>query len=344
MNGATPFEWLTISGTAMEAVQTGTYPAGQVGGFDYEPAYCGAAMQHSLARLWFGPAGGHSDSCINAVYMLDFLQDAPAWTRRRTFSTDIGWTAIDNGSSHYNDGKPAARHNYWQVHFIEARNRLMTFGAPSVYGNSNGSFDTVDAFDPDTNDWEAAGTYPSRTGIGYHEMPCWKAANEDVYYHTGPTGVLHKWTEATNSWSSSSTPGTHFGYMATALDTTRNRVLRTQSGQVPEDGEGYYDLADGSLTSITFTGASAADITEGSLAYDSANDCYWFWKLNSTTLYRIHPTTWAVTTQATTGTVVNTYTDARHRNYRRFDYCPRLGGLYFMRDANTNVRFLPTWP
>jgi hypothetical protein len=217
----------------------------------------------------------------------------------------------------------------------------MTFGAAAVWGNGNGNFPTVDGFNPIANDYDAAGTYPSQSGI--ETVACGVAMDSsgNAYVHNPNTGNFYKWTQSSNTWSTLGNRGVYNYETAYACDTTRNRILRVRGGAI---SEAIFDLnSGGAISNVTFTGASASDISGGCLEYDDAADCFWFFKRNSSTLYRIHPTTWAVTVQSVTGSVPsNSYVDGRHGIYGRFRYCPEINGLVFVRDVDANTYFIRT--
>jgi hypothetical protein len=288
----------------------------------------------------FVVGGGHADYAGNEVYSLRLADDSPTWVRRNNPTMNVGGTS-GVGAAYYSDGRPSSRHTYWHVQYCDQRDRLMTFGAAAVWGNGNGNFSTVDGFDPSANDYEPAGTYPSQSGIAAVACGVAKDSNGNVYVHNYGTGVLYKWTQSSNSWSSigSSSPCEY--ETAHACDTSRNRILRVRGGN---SSAGVYDLnRGGAFTSISFTGAGADVMSDGCLVFDSSADCFWFLKRGSSVLYRVDPITWAVTVQPVTGTVPNnSYVDGRHKIYGRFAYCPELRGLVFVRDSESDTFFVKT--
>jgi hypothetical protein len=333
---AAVFEWVQISSTVLGNAQTGfTPPTGY--NADGILKYSGGCVKKSGSELFvFG--GGHLDSSGNDVYSLRLADNAPAWVKRRNPSATVA-----EDVTHYSDNRPSARHTYWTIQYNDSRDRMMTFGAPAVYGTDGVIKEATDGFNPSTNDWDAPGTYPTQTGMTYQAQIVGKDASDNVYVHRPDTSILYKWTSSSNSWSNLGNKGTSQYEVGGAVDTNRNRLLRIHDAAA---SEGYYDLANnGDFTSISFSGAQAAQIDGGSTVFDPVNDCYWFWKRGSSTLYKVAADSpWSCTTQSTTGsTPTNTVTiDGTHNIYGRFAYCPELKGIVFLRDTATNAYFLRT--
>jgi hypothetical protein len=288
----------------------------------------------------FVVGGGHADYAGNEVYSLRLADDSPMWVRRSNPTMNVGGTS-GPGAAYYSDGRPSSRHTYWHVQYCDQRDRLMTFGAAAVWGNGNGNFPTVDGFDPRTNQYDPAGAYPSQSGIETVACGVAKDSGGNVYIHNHASGVLYKWTQTSNSWSSLGNRGVYDYETAYVCDSFRNRILRIRGGN---SSAGVFNLnSGGEFTSISFTGAGAGAMTNGCLVFDSGADCYWFLKRGSPTIYRVDPVTWAVTVQSVTGVVPNnTYIDGRHTIYGRFAYCPELRGLVFVRDADSDAYFVKT--
>jgi hypothetical protein len=336
--GKNLFEWVEIQGTTIAAAQSGfTSPGGSK---EYVCSYSGGTVKSAGSELYV-IGGGHADYAGNEVYSCRLADDVPAWTRRRNPTASVGSTSVA-GNAYNSDGRPASRHTYWHLQFVNSLNRAMLVGGAALWGNGNGNTDTVDGFNPVTNDYDAAGTYASQAGIGVTSVGVAKDASERIYILNHNTGDLFRWTPGTpGTWTNLGNKGVADYETPMACDTTRNRILRARGSGVSEC---IYDLnSNGDRTNITFTGSNAGQITGGSLVYDPIVDCFWFWKRGSSTLYRIHPTTWAVTAQSVTGAAVNnSYVDGRHMNYGRFCYVPELKGLAFTRDVDSNVFFLRT--
>jgi len=177
-----------------------------------------------------------------------------------------------------------------------------------------------------------------------------KDANENVWVHDYAGGNLYLWTQLTNTWSIIGNIGVANYETPWACDTKRNRIFRTYGGG-SSPGPGYLDLTNptAGFTNVTLTGTYAHSITAGNVVYDPVVDCFWFWRRGdpnnsaSNWLYQIDPTTWAVTVATVTGSMPdNTYVDGTTCFYGRFNYCPELNGLVFMKNSQTNVYFIRT--
>jgi hypothetical protein len=335
--GRSLFEWTAVPNSLLKNVQSDfTSPGGSK---EYVMSYSGGAVKAAGSEL-FVIGGGHADYAGNEIYSIMLSANAPQWKRRNMPTASVGSVSAV-GSSHYSDGRPSSRHTYWTAQFINSKNRLMTFGAAAVWGNGNGNFDTVDGFNPTTNDYDPAGTYPSQSGIGIVSAGVAVDAAENVYVHNHATGVLYRWNCAANNWTNLGNKGVYNYETAMACDTTRNRILRVRNGGIPE---AVIDLSGGLvLSTVGFLGSLAGSISGGSLVYDKFADCFWFWKRGSSSLYRIHPVTWAVSVQSVSGSVPdNTYVDGRHMIYGRFGFVPELRGLVFVKDVDSSVYFIRT--
>lgn len=332
LSGAAVLEWVEIANSDMAAAQTGfTSPGGLP---NQVVAYSGGAVQESGSVLWVA-GGGHADYAGNEPYSIRLSDSAPTWTRRRDPTATVA-----NDVEYYADGRPSARHSYYQCQFINRRGKFFWFGGGSVWGSGNSGSIAVDSFDPNTNDWDSSGTYPDMPSGPGSACGVSKDASENVYIHNYNSGDLYKWTEATNTWSTLSNIDVANSAQSHCVDTSRNRIFRTAKGAI---SAATIALDTGVKTDRTLSGANAADIDNGMLVYDPNNDCFWFWRWNSTNLYRIHPTTFAVTIESVTGTVPNnTFGNGLHEFYGRFNYCPELKGLVFVKDANANVFFIRT--
>lgn len=330
--GAALNEWVEIDSTALSSAQSGFTSPG--GAKTHVCAYSGAAVQDSGSVVWvFG--GGHQDYAGNEPYSIRLADAAPSWSRRRDPTA-----SVQDDVEHYSDGRPSSRHSYWHPQFITARSRFMCFGGASTWGSGNSGTLAVDGFNPATNDWDSAGTWASIPAAAGSACAVCKDGDENVYIHNYNNGDLYKWTEASNSWATLSNVDVANLATAWAVDTSRGRILRHANGGVSAS---TIALSDGAKTDISLTGADAGEIDSGNLVYDPVVDCFWFWKWGETTLWKIHPTTWAVTTQSVTGSVPNnTFVDGVHEFYGRFNYCPELKGLVFVKDAAANVHFIRT--
>ncbi len=335
------YRWHEIPGTRLSATKAWTDYRGSLGVMGKKGilAYSGGALKTQGSELFIA-GGGHADYAGNEVFSIVLGAEKPQWERRNDPSEAP--PLADRGPAHYADGRPASRHTYWTLQFIDQRNVLGFFGAPSVWSKVANSASTVDAFSPETNDYLPAGTLPEQKGISSYAAGVAKDAAGNVYVHS-PKGNLYRWNQASNTWTELGNRGS-FGYETPyAIDTKRNRMFRTANKNV---SAGVFDLArDAAASRIALRGPAAeAASGRGQLVYDAAADVFWFWKRGDSSLYRIDAETFETTVQDVGGTVPvnNVAGGGLHYTYGRFSYVPEMKGLVFMRDADTNVFFIRT--
>lgn len=312
--------------------------------------YCGLAIRDDLSELWSAAAGGHGGSTDNRVVSIRLSDDAPAWTVRKASST-----VFQDDVAYYSDGTPAARHTYHSIHWIPGRNRLMLHGFYGASGNAS-SFHVVDGFNPDTNQWDAAGTWPDAPGAaGWYGFV--RGNNGDVWYGGGV-----RWNQAANNYSTFSWtraprfPGCH--------DSTRNRVFTLQYGDSQGFDTGYgvwasVISATGVQTLVTLTDGGALTELQNNtpvysgMDYDPILDKYCFYpgvKLgtgpypNPEKIYLIDPVTYAVSTLALgAGSVVPNNTPVTGSGIQsRFRYVPNLRGFVMLPQKSSNLYFIRT--
>lgn len=335
LSGVPLMTWTEIAGTNLNAAQSGfTSPGGNK---TYVTSYCGACIKASGSEI-FITGGGHADYGGNEVYTLRLGDDAPAWVRRRDPTAVVGSTSVP-GNSHYSDGRPAARHTYNDIWYIDSLDRMLLVTANAVWGNGNGNFGTVDAFNPNTNDYLAAGTYadaPSNTqGTSQGRI---KDASENIWTFQKSSGVVSRWNVADGSWSVIGTRSVYDSARPFAYDSTRNRVLR------PSNGGALYDLSSSAAESNPgINGPAAGSVTgTGSLEYcpdrDSYILCTW-----SHSFYEIDASTFTATSLSIAGTLgASLAGDGTDQLYGRFGYAPELNGFYLVQSVSQNVWFFRT--
>lgn len=121
-------------------------------------------LRDDTNELFILASGGHGDSSDNRVVSIRLSDNAPQWVLR---SAPTPSDQLVQNSPYYADGKPSSRHNYQYNHWVPAVHRLMMFG---LYGTWPAAwmYPTVDGFNPDTNTWDPAGTWPNMvSGAGF---------------------------------------------------------------------------------------------------------------------------------------------------------------------------------
>ncbi len=330
-------QWHEIPGTELQRSDAWTSYKGSKGGSKAGIlAFSGGAIKTSGSELFIA-GGGHTDYSGNEVFSIVLGAEHPKWVRR--IDPSVAPPLPDKNIPYYEDGRPASRHTYWTLQFIDQRNLLVFFGAPALWARNGRSEDVVDAFDPEKNDYLPAGTLLGYPGIGNYATGIAKDAEGNVYVHITRTGELVRWNQQSNTWTSLGKKGQYQYETPYAIDTRRNRMVRMANGKT---SAAYFDLTrNGTRVDIVVKGAAAQQVGNvGQLVYDPGADVFWFWKRGDSELYRIDPETWEATLQPVSGTAPNnTRLTSKHNTYGRFSYAPELGGLIFMRDHTSNIYF-----
>lgn len=333
-------QWYEIPGTELQRSDAWTSYKGSKGGSKAGIlAFSGGAIKMSGSELFIA-GGGHTDYSGNEVFSIVLGTEHPKWIRR--IDPSVAPPLPDKNIPYYEDGRPASRHTYWTLQFIDQRNILVFFGAPALWARNGRTEDVVDAFDPANNDYLPAGTLPGYPGIANYATGMAKDAQGNVYVHILRTGELVRWNQRSNTWTSFGKKGQYQYETAYAIDTRRNRMVRMANGKTPA---AYFDLTqDATRVDIVVKGAAAEQVGgAGQLVYDTGADVFWFWKRGDSQLYRIDAETWEATMQPVSGKMPdNTRVSSIHNTYGRFNYASELRGLVFMRDHTSNVYFIRT--
>lgn len=324
--------WYELAGTRIDSAQNGfTSPGGQK---QYVCAYSGMAVKNSGSELWIY-GGGHNDYAGNEPYTLRLQNDSPAWLRRRDPTASVN----NSGVSHQSDGRPTSRHTYWHLQFINSLNRMVTVGGAAYYEPSGGtSFPSVDAFNPDTNDWLAANTYASGpSGFQSVGQAMCKDSSENVWVQNpNGSGDLYRWNAATQTWTTIGSRSTYNYDAPLAHDSTRNRLVRFSESGLART----FDLNNNAAeASISFTGSQAAQAGRScSVVYVSDIDRFLIMPWDTNNIYECHPTTWAVELYNVSGTKPPAPSaDGIGNLYGRFNICPELKLIVYVRSVSDNV-------
>jgi len=331
-------DWRRIPGTAPATVRIGvqTYPAiGNTGPQSKIIAWCGLALDPRDSTVYMPAGGGHNDYAGNEVDSIKLSDDAPAWIERRA-STPVA--QITRNSNHYLDGRPTSRHSYYGVTFSQQRNRAMTFGG--VCWGDGSSISSCDGFNPATNDWDPANTYPNAPQLA-HPAAAVTADEKTGDVYTFLHFSVFCWNAASNTWRTliDGTSPVYGDEAATACDTRRNRILII-GGLASEHY--FYDIGTGAVQAVSFTGLAGQAMSNGNgLVYVPALDAYLLRTDDAgATIYRIDAQTLNVDIPPTRGG--DSVTAAFNHVYRRFLYAPQLGGVVYSPDYNSDLWFLRT--
>lgn len=342
-------EWVEVPSSRIDqAVAWSNYSA--VKGVMGKPglfADSGAAIKASGSELFIA-GGGHTDYAGNEIFSLRLADDAPVWVRRTdpTPNAQIPWgVSQDAPSAYYDDGRPAARHTYWNLQFCDERDLAVFFGCYGTFSANANSFAAVDAFDANANEYIPGFATPSATGTWGSGVVT--AGGGDVYMFN-QNGLIRRWNQASNTFADVATRGPYNPETGFAYDSKRNRILR-----MPRFGSGavaaaVYDLNNNAAaTTVTMNGYSTGvSGGKGAVIYCPAADAYYAMNWGEATLWRIDPVTFAAAAVTTTGSAppmnYDPGGDGFGRFYGRFNYAPELRAIVFALRPSHPVRVMRT--
>ncbi len=311
-------------------------------------AYSGVAFRHDLSELWLAAVGGHADSSDNSVRSIVIAADAPAWQMRHVQSAEEN-KVMD--APYYLDGLPSSRHVYWSAHWCEPRNRIMLHGSRYCWGAT--TFVDSNGFNPDTNAWDAAGTWSDAAATAM----CVERVSGNVWAAT-QQGHLYKWTASTDTWALAATFDSSFPcYPPMAYDSLRDQLFTLAFGDGEATGSAVscYRITANGTTRTAITIASSAAYTAwqaaagayASMEYDEDNDRFiWYAAMNSgDSFYVITPnsgTTWDMSTISLASGSVTPTAIGNSGLMSKLRYVPNLKGFMLMTNSTGNLYFLPT--
>lgn len=349
---------------------TGSTAVGAGNGFGSRlDAYCGAAIDTRVSKLWTVAAGGHGDYWNNELVYQDLMADSPAWVIHFNGSSGnvVNESPVpqDPASARYADGLPCSRHTYYQTQFIERHNRAITCGG-SISAPGTG-YQDIEAFNVNvsrgTNGWDALYTYPGLFGLrgpGGIEPSCCKdpltefiyAFNGGKVYRVRPSpsgpipGVLGSGGTADILLNDSTINSGNEG--ATAVDTNRNQLIwthgfGTNSGTRPR----LLNLSNNVIVERSYSGAASSDLATRSAAmgitYVPQIDSYLMRsKDGGGKVYKINASTLEVTfLQTIGGDAVPAGSGSGYEGvFNKWLHVPALSGVVYLPGAAANTWFL----
>jgi hypothetical protein len=162
----------------------------------------------------------------------------------------------------------------------------------------------IDSYNIGVNSFSPQGTHPE-TDANYigAQATAVNPSTGDVYLNQD--GLLGRWNRSANTFETLNPSGASapVGYKTVAaFDTSRGRILFL--GGAAADHH-LYTLSSNGWSEVTFSGASASDVIwamQAAMVYVAALDRFLVRKAGSGgTVYQIDPSTFEVTTFATTG-------------------------------------------
>ena len=341
-----PLTWTVFPASdALTQVMTYALPTGGSGSKPGICAFSGAAFNEVTSELILAAQGGHSDYGGNEVIKFSLNQGTPGWTLLKAPYPTPPYTL--NGAAYYPDGTPSSRHGYGDCGYCPEFDRVMLFGASSVYQQSGGNgFDTVDGFSLTSKVWDAQGTWPSTTGLhssGGNMFTVrdymgnfWKCGN--------PDGKLRRWNLADASWTLLAGVGNSIsGGHPFVYDPKRHIIFR-----LPHvEGAGFHDLssATAAFTPVTLNDPNGFlnDCAPGgnpyAVEYCPERDSYLVVQSQTTNIYEVDATSYVVSAFALSGVPPTAGTAGFGLYFGRFRHVPALSGFVLMTAATNNIGF-----
>ena len=304
-------------------------------------AWNGAALDAGRSWLLSVGAGGHGDGSGNAAYALKLYQATPEWV---TLLPDS--SSVTANVTHYSDGRPVSRHTYYGIQFDEWNDRVMIFGGSRYQDGAQ--IATVDSFNIGAAGYNPVSTHaniPSGVGDVYGFASTYDPRTGNIFALANQVLVL--WTRSSNAWSTPSYTGSGvWGRNAmSAVDTSRGRVY-FQGGDDLDNH--FYDIDDNSLSTVTVSGARAADVDgEGQMGMVYVPELDVFLCRPQTAggdVIQINASSFVASTFPTTGGTGIQATDPFTESldgqgvFNKFIYVPNLGGCVYL-----NGFTKPTW-
>ena len=319
--------------------------------------YCGLAWREEAGSVEAASlaSGGHGGNYYdNSVKTLQLNVDAPAWVNRTSASDPTGMSIPAPVSAYFpSDGKPYPRHTYWYNHWVPEINRYMMMTCRFVGSNAY-DFNTIrDGFNPDSNTWDAAGTYSGALTATVRDPATGVFYSTSGAMYTPSTGVIAGWS-LTGAAAGSVARGGH------AFDTLRGKIYHLSTGDNFSAGSSTVNSVQittgGVCTAITFNSSAALTdfIANGpgfltsQIEYNPDLDVFYFYngaEGQTTKIYRITPnggTVWDMDLMTVTGvTPSHSLGSGAGGVNTKFKYISRYKALMLV-VASNDVYFLRT--
>ncbi|HTD89281.1 MAG TPA: hypothetical protein VK663_01355 [Burkholderiales bacterium] len=238
--------------------------------------YSGMMFDDQLSRVIVG--GGDSQWAENSMHAFEYAHDTPVWvqniiaschkdyfktpsTHPSTYPTPTG--GDDTRFFRMYDGSRRGGHSYWAPQFLRARNWLTFFGQQQAWPVDFGFDPEVHVGDLDTALWLATNPIADRPAFANDE-DAWMQKHpltEDIYFW-GSGGILRKWDESSNAYSSVlDLFSTHDGARLTgSIDWTNNYILFASGGLGGYTHTNFLvDLSSPSKVDVTVVGPYASE-------------------------------------------------------------------------------------
>lgn len=287
--------------------------------------------------------GGHGVGLDNSVTALVIEQNVPAWVTRIAAS---GSTTAD--ADWGPDGRPQARHKYWNDIWVPEVGKIMFFSVP-FRATSGGTGHSVHGLNPATWAEDTQGTWADVTPNSAITVACRNASTGHVIGGGGGNetgGSIWRWDQPAGTWSQPSTSAGVSGPMTWDEELGVFFFICIGNGTGGGDGLIHHCKVSGDGTTVTALTFAAGDGTyaafkaegegtpkfsECGMVYDRVNGVHLFCEggyngnaANRGKIWRItgnSGTTWDMDVLPTTG-----YTPAAAQGLEAFEYVENIGG------------------
>lgn len=341
--GMAQWEWKELAGTA---AFSGAKPTDTRYGADSSRLNAWNGFAAHDRSVYIAGMGGHGDYQGNEAYTIDLSVTVPQWVMLRE---PTAWEDIVDDAAYFADGRPNSAHLYYSLWVVGGNLIRLANRSPwPSGGNGAPTYPHVDEFDLTAGDWLPAGTWPDAPSKDTFNAICKDPRDGTIYQ----TGASHLWKRnpTTGAWTqlvALPDNGSAMYYRAAAVDTLRDRIVFFGDGFRAPVGGFVYDIAANSLSVIDFSSADAnasaqaiAAATGNSGWYDASLDRFVVKTPDTQRVYLVHPTTWAVAEQSTTGGAA--ITNAANGVFNKFVLAPNLGGFFYQPNHDSDGWFLAT--
>jgi RNA polymerase sigma-70 factor, ECF subfamily len=291
--------------------------------------------------------GGHSNLEQNGVYKQNLMVDKPVWEVVRKSTRYV--TNENGGNLYFPDGRPVARHTYYDGHYVEIGGKgMLVFAEETAATPHSGAYHNVDAFHLDSGDWDLKGTgwqiYPGNPAYANcvakdpRTQQIWVADNRAGIHHLDP--AKKTWTTICKS-DGFGFNGWGVGYCGSVIDVKRDRFIVAGSNSSPvKPAFGAWNISTNKYQDHVLIWPNGA-IPQGEdfyamsgLVHDTINDRY-LW-LSSTTgkLRAVDPEKFTVTDLTQTASAENGVQN-------RFTFIEALRGCVYLPRSASEMLFLP---
>lgn len=308
--------------------------------------YSSAGFRQATDEILVGASGGGAGaSPLNCILGLSLNTDVPHWiTHVQGSSPEMIRPRASSGPSYAweLDGRPTARHSYYQTHFLDVRDELVLLGCANPWITDSGIFADVAGWQYATPDWLPQNTYPKLWESGTAQYDGWWQCQDPdtgrVYMSRNDPLIIRE-PDGTIKTKAFSIPGMQWAKASACWDRKRGSIL--WHGQLREGVWGWREiLTDGTVRTLLITGPAEPKVKDW-LAHPIVQDWEdgtFYLNQDDGKLLRLvrEADVLAVSEVSLNGTVTNT----GNALWGKMWYSARLKGLVVLPRAILNACFI----